>query len=302
MTPTRGFCHSVFLLVQAASVKPRQTVNSWVEAARRSPTFMASAFDLESTAQTLLQLDLARVECNIVRIDHRLNSAGRYASIETLALIARVLLDCRRPQWLAVSVKNGAVLDEWVPTSEQRDLEWLGDLRNPILIDLHSDCDDVERFREWLGGVGERLVVAIERQRGRTVRHVARISDAFGFDIESSGTDGRICLEVKTTLESGADRFFITKNEALTAATLRKEWCLLQVVMDPTAATEAVVTRTQVRCVRLLRANEVLKLLPIDSSTGEWIDSARISPLPTSWADWAFEIPSSWCDSGYRNS
>ena len=298
MTPTHGLCHSVFLLAQAATVKPRQTVESWVKAALRSPTFMAIALDLESAARILIKLDLARIDRDVVQIDQRLSRAGTYATLETLALIAQTLLSRRPPPWLGVSVENGAVLDEWMPTSGQRDLEWLGDFRDPILVGLHRDRNGIEEFCGWLGGVGEGLVVAIERHRGCKVRHVARISDAFGFDVASVGAEGRKCLEVKTTLESGVDRFFISKHEIHTAAALKDEWCLLQVVLNSTAVTEGLITRNEIQSVRFLTSAKVLALAPIDTSTGEWIDSARISAPHPCWSDWPFEIPLSWCVRG----
>ena len=302
MMPTRGLCHSVFLLAQAAMLAPRLTIGSWVDAARRSPTYMASALDLESAAQVLIGLGLADVDCDVVRIDPRLSRAGRFATTETLARIAQTLLGQSPPQWLTVSVEDGAVLDEWMPTSDQRDLEWLGDFRDPILIDLHRVCGDVEEYREWLGEIGENLVVTIERHRHRRVRHVAQISDAFGFDVESVGADGRKCLEVKTALESNADRFFISKHEVRTAAANSEEWCLVQVVLRSTAATEGLIKLREVLCVRFLDASRVIALTPIDTSTGEWIESARISPTHDSWAVWPFEIPSSWCATGYHES
>ena len=302
MTPSRGLCHGVFLLVQTAVIKARPTIESWVEAARRTPTIMASALDLDFAARMLVRLGLARIDCKRVKIDQRLRRVGRSATTDTLTLIARTLLAEHPPPWLGASVRDGVVLDEWVPTSDQRNLEWLGDLRDPILVDIHKSQSDADQFRNWLGQVGESVVVAIERRRNRSVRHVAQISDAFGFDVESVGAEGRKCLEVKTSLESTAGRFYISKHEVHTAAENIREWCLLQVIISTRAATADVVKFDQVRTVRFLGANEILALTPIDTSTGEWIESARISPPSDRWLDWDFEIPSSWCATGYRVS
>ncbi len=211
--PTRGLCHSVFLLACATRSKSLPSIDAWVAAARRSPTYMARALGIRAAADALVAMELAGVEAGCVRLDERIVNAGEEASTQTFAHIARIILDVSPPPWIHAAVVDGTVRAEFIPTATEEALDWLSDLRDPLLFAAKNENDQGEDFRDWLGSLGESLVAESERRSGRRVIQVSRISDYFGYDIQSDGSGGRRCIEVKTTLETAADRFFISKNE-----------------------------------------------------------------------------------------
>lgn len=298
--PTRGLCYSVFILTYLAKTKVCENRKEWVDAAREVPTIMTSALALEPAAIYLENIGLASIGGSRVVVEPRLVAAGETANTTTLAAIAKVLMGVDPPGWLTTAVFNDELRWEFVPTSDGEDLAWLEDLLVPLLCDLRRSQDESEEFRSWLGKVGENLVVASEEGRGRDVRQVSLISDAFGFDIESRSLESRYCLEVKTTLESRSDTFFITKNETRKAAEIRDQWKLIQVVLTPVAITQEQITAAHVREVRALDASTVLSLLPIDTDTGIWIETAEISPPRRAWTQEALHLPEDWLFPGYR--
>lgn len=261
---------------------------------------MAEALDLDSVAADLLELELVQVQAGVITIDDRLRRAGTLANTETLARIARTVLSHERPPWLAVSVSGNTVQHEWLPLRVQRDLEWLGELLDPILVHVRDSQSREGVFRRWLGSAGESLIVAIERNRGRSVRHVAKLSDAFGFDVESCGPTDRKCIEVKTCLESGAERFFISRHEVDTSIRLGEQWLLIQVTLRAKASTDDSLDSSHVVDVQLLAGRKVWNLGPRDSPTGVWLDAARIRAASCLWSKWDFGIPETWSFPGYR--
>ena len=300
--PTRGLCHSVFLLAYAAQSKHRLTLPEWVAAARQIPTFMASALAIDSAAQMLLEDGLAVVDENGVHIDPRLAGAGDEANTEILATIAAILLAVRPPPWFRTAVRRGSVAPEFIPTQDEESLSWLDKLRDPILLDLAAKKENEDTFRIWLGGLGEKLVLDSERHRGRRIVHVSRISDYFGYDIETHHGHTAWQIEVKTCLSSNADQFFISRNEANRALQLASTWRLVQVIFDPAVTTVANVTIEHIVSARTLSAWHLVELLPKDSDTGVWIDSARISPQLDAWAEWKIDAPPSWTYPGYLSA
>ena len=189
---------------------------------------------------------------------------------------------------------------ELIPTTGEAALAWLEDLRDPLLVDLRRCHDESSEFREWLGRVGEDLVVRSEEMQGCRVRHVSRLSDSFGFDVESCDSFGRRCIEVKTTLQSAAHRFFITKNEVAKAAAHGTDWCLVQIVLHQGAAADDILTGEHVCQSRFLPGSAVLALGPADTATGVWLNSAQITPPPEVWSPWKLAVPASWSFPGYR--
>ena len=299
--PTRGLCHSVFLLAQSARVKRRKSIEEWIEAARRAPTIMASALAVDSVAEFLVSQRLAGIDEDGVSIDEDLVNAGAEACTETFAAIARIILHAKPPSWVSSAVIDGIVCSELIPTSDERALEWLEDLRDPLLIDIKKSNDQAGHFRAWLGAVGESLVVTSERQSGRSVTQVSRISDSIGFDIDSLGPGGRRCIEVKTSLESTAERFFISRNETSKALSLGVNWYLVQIILRSNTATDDQITPAHVVGSRLLKASDLLQMLPSDTITGVWMDSARIMPPKEAWGAWNLVPNLVWRVPGYRS-
>jgi len=300
-TPRRGLCHSVFLLTYTAQSKNRLTLTEWVAAARRIPTFMAGALAIDSAAQMLIEDGLASVDSKGVRVDDRLVEAGDEANTETLATIAAILLGVRPPPWFRTAVRRGSVAPEFIPTEDEESLRWLDNLRDPILLGLAARNEKDDSFRVWLGSLGERLVVDSERNQNRRVVHASRISDSFGYDIETEDGHSSWLLEVKTCLSSNKEHFYISKNEANRAHELAARWKLVQIVLDSTVTTGADVTVEHFVSARFLTADQLIGLLPKDTDTGLWIESARIAPPSSAWADWIVDVPPAWSYPGFRS-
>ena len=195
---------------------------------------------------------------------------------------------------------TGVVRSELIPTADEQALAWLEDLRDPLLFDLKDQNEEVANFRDWLGRVGESIVVESERQQGRRVRQVSLISDSYGFDVESIDDTGRRCIEVKTALESTRSRFFISKNEVTKAATFHKEWHLVQVILRQDALADELITNEHIFHSRTLEATSMIELVPTDTETGVWVDSARITPPKDDWSTWELSVPACWCFPGYN--
>lgn len=299
--PTRGMCHSVFLLAYAARTKPRRNTNEWVAGAQRLPTLMAEALGLNEAANLLRAEGLAWSEQESIMVDQRLVHAGSVATAETLGAIAKVLLQAAPPPWVKHAIRGGKVRWELVPSADARDLVWLGDLLEPLLLDLQHDTEESDRFRTWLGGVGESFLVASETARGAKVRHVALVSDAFGYDVESVLDAERLLIEVKTTVERNAGTFMVTKNEARSAATLAPDWVLMQVILKHSAIVDEHITLDHVVAVRSLRTARLEPLLPRDTPNGEWTGSARITAPDDAWTIDDYVAPTSWSVDGYRS-
>ena len=135
---------------------------------------------------------------------------------------------------------------------------------------------------------------------GRYVSHVSLISDAFGYDIESASGQSRYYIEVKTTLETRAETFFITKNETQKAAGLKDQWRLVQIVLTPEAITQEEITGVHVIEARALDSSTLLSLIPVDKDTGIWVDSAVIRPPSSAWTAEVLNLPDDWHFGGYR--
>jgi hypothetical protein len=260
---------------------------------------MASALAIESAAQMLLDEGLAIVNENGVRVDYRLVEAGDEANTETLATIASILLREKLPRWFWPAVRSGNIAPEFIPTQDEESLNWLDNLRDPILLDIAAKKQREDTFRVWLGALGEKLVVDSERHQHRRVVHSSKISDAFGYDIETYYGQSISQIEVKTCLSSNTEHFFISKNEANKAQQLAATWKLVQVIFDPIVTTIDNVTIEHFVSARILSADQIFTLLPKDSETGLWIDSARITPRVELWSEWRIEPPLFWSYPGH---
>jgi len=299
--PSRGLCHSVYLLIYSARLHPASK-ESWIAIARRTPTFMAGALAIDEAADHLLKLNLAIDTGYKIEIDEQLEATDNEASNLTLTQIARILLHKCPPQWINTALNNGTVLSEFIPTEDEQTLAWLEDLRDPLLIDLEGQDDDSDKFRSWLGDIGESIVFESEKNNERKPIQVSRISDSFGFDIESRDTSGVRCIEVKTTLETKANRFFISKNEVEKATLLRKQWNLVQITLCQTAIIDKIITKDHIINARTLTAKEIISFSPKNSDTGTWIESAIITPPPHTWESYELSISPEWSAPGYQQS
>lgn len=295
MIPSRGTCHGVFLLVHSARCGPRRSLVEWVSFAKSAPTVMAAAIDLDVIARALFDCGLASLDSGAVVLHEGLAALGRAATDDVLMMIASLLLAKSNPAWLHASTATGEFRPELVPSMELNALGWLGESLEPLLIGAKSHEDRDNAFKNWLGAVGEFLVVTTEQHIGATVRHVSLISDAFGYDIESV-RDRTRRIEVKTSVVGTEQRLYLTRNEITVASRYRDEWVLIQVVLRPEALTATTLTREHVHSSRQLAAQSVIEVLPRDSEHCRWIETVELSTSNLDWTAYisSDEIPDQW--------
>ncbi len=300
--PTRGLCHSIFLLAYSATSNTRTNKAGLLSAARRIPTFMSDALAMDAALEYLLELRLASIKDNRVILDKRLTFIDQDVSTATLARIAMIILHLDPPQWLPTVVLNGELHKELIPSYDEQSLAWLGGYLEPFLLETHKDNKHLDAFKAWLGNIGEQIVLANEIERGHEASQVSLISDSFGFDIESFRNSKRLCLEVKTSLESRAERFFVSRNEVNKAGMLHGSWALVHIILSNQVATAEVITREHLQVSRMMPSKELMQLTPCDSSTGIWTESALIQPDEDAWSSWPISIPKDWSHPGFENT
>ena len=99
-----------------------------------------------------------------------------------------------------------------------------------VVRDLWTKVDDAQR--KLIGAAGEEALVGILENAGSLdVRHVAKESDAYGYDIEARAGDACFHLEVKSTTRRNRIRFYLSRNEF---ETMRRDpsWILVVVRLD----------------------------------------------------------------------
>lgn len=296
--PTRGLCHSVFLLTYSARVSQGSCRDEWISVARSVPSYMAGALAIESAARLLLDLDLAILHEDGIKIDARLAAAGDQVNVETLSAIAAVLLRAMPPIWLRHAVKDERVIPQEIPPEDLANLEWLGACRDPILLGIRGTADG--EFRAWLGNLGELVLVESERQLGSMVTHASKLSDSFGYDVKSQRSGRERCIEVKASLQASARSFYISKNEARVAERLGDSWVLVQVIFKRSVVHLPYICREQVCSTRYITSEKLLGAVPVDTETGTWQTKARISLRDEVWEDWETSLPPSWACAGFN--
>lgn len=299
MLPTRGACHGVFLLVHSARSVARSSVEDWIGYARTMPTVMAAALDLDGLGNSLFRSGLVRMRGGRVWLHPELAQVGDAATEEVLMRIAGLLLRWERPPWSHAALAGGELSLEFIPSADLDALQWLGEDLEPLLVNLQGAPQVDDGFKQWLGQVGESLVVAWERRSGAFVRHVSRISDCFGYDVESTAHLRRR-LEVKTSVVGSEHRVYLTRNEANKAKRHRSEWFLIQVVLKPEALTAPRLTRDHVEYVRQLAGSFVIEVLPVESVRCRWLEAVELNVDGLGWVPYlpSVPVPEDWAAVG----
>jgi hypothetical protein len=247
---------------------------------------------------------ISTVETSIV-VDRKLDdAAGDSPSEAALERIAKILISVAPPPWFKTAIVNDELNMAFVPEQDRNNSSWLGVFFEHMMVGLHSELDPGAEFRAWLGQAGESVVMANEINRGRNAKQVSKISDRFGYDVESTNGKSRYCIEVKTTTPNRSEIFHITKNETRKAATLRDEWKLVQIILRSEALliTKERLTSEDVEEARTLDAVTLLSLTPVDKNTGIWVDSAEITPPPSAWKSESLNLPKDWQFSGLQDA
>jgi hypothetical protein len=301
VVPSRGICETVFLLTEAGSTSRLESLEAWVNATHRLVAGVGNQGDrIANGAAFMTQSDLARIRDGLVVVDGRLVQCGNRMEHFTLVRVARIVLEAEPPRWLGPATAGNKFDPECVPDSDLEKLQWLGELLEPLLLQLNSRDPDNERFKTWLGETGELIALQLERSKqGRTAERVSQLSDMLGYDIQSTSTTNDVTrIEVKTSIKHRHNRFFISRNEVNKAERFGDEWTITQVILTSNAVVADVITRDHVDTIRTMSAAELLELTPNDTEYGKWTESAQITTNESVWNEIEFELPPEWTAPG----
>jgi hypothetical protein len=281
-------------LVYAAKVDHPPSFAEWVDRARRIPAGQAHSHNLSDIASELMTVGLVRDEQGVIRVTGlpSCDIANRSAKVR----MAKTLLQRRRPSWLPLSGDVQRIVPNLVPREDLVALQWLGDDLNHILASLlvPPAQDDTAVKLGWLG---EHIVADAERGAGRHVDHVSEISASYGYDLTSvSLSDGSVTkIEVKTAVENGAGRFYLSRNEYEQSRRYPDEWMLLQVVLDSRIIwTQETLEPSVVIAIRSL-PNEVLRReTVIDREWCAWKESVAFNLPLEGWREYRLSLPADW--------
>jgi hypothetical protein len=282
MLPSQGRCLAVFLLSRAATLKPRSTIEEWINAAQSASSIVAASLNLKQPAEILLLSDLAHHREQVI-VSQDLANLCTVADRATLTGIARVLLLRFPPPWLRIAVRDGSVSYDYVPAADLDELQWLDADLTDILIDVYRKIEDVrnDQIRKWFGETAELIVVAALKLAGRSPVHVSRISDVFGYDIECQSPHERI--EVKAASENTKGRFHLSRNEFEKSKLHGPQWKLLQVVFRTETLVLPTIRSTEVMELLELPSVAIGQVIPPDTPSFKWGESAEVSPPSQSW-------------------
>lgn len=254
---------------------------------------MAGAVDLDGCAQGILRLGLAKIS-DAVRLDQVLSALSDRADRPTLIAISSLLLRLDPPPWMSLAVRGGVVFREYIPSDDLRDLEWLEPYLDQLLVEAAAGLyrHHLESLREALGMAGELVVLAAAAEGGSLALHVADVSDVYGYDIEIH-TPFKQRLEVKSTTSASEGAFHLSRNEFDKCRQYGREWRLVQVIFDSSVFTDESISASHVLAINELAGLELLDLVPPDSATFRWTDSAVIHPPVDSWSPSELQVPGS---------
>lgn len=300
MLPNRGKCNGVFILAHAAKFARPKNLKQWVEAAKQRPTFLAAALNFENIAEEMLKFNLAFVKDKIV-LDESLLSIVEVADHWTLAQIARLILLRTRPVWIDLVVQGGKVSREYIPEMDFLSLEWLGAELDQILTQLAEELSykSNELRRQLVGDAAEQLIFQSLSLSGLKVRHVSKVSDSFGYDIEAIGN--RVDrIEVKGTSAHYQGQFHISRNEYEKSLKFVDEWRVVQVLFDSKAYVCDEIDISFVSDVRYLTASVLRQFIPPDTGNFRWTESALLCIPIRHWLPAEFELCKKFRARGFR--
>ncbi|MFG3393095.1 protein NO VEIN domain-containing protein [Streptomyces parvus] len=287
LLPRHGVVFAVLYLARVARLASRGSVDDWVSAALSHGSYMTAATDLRSPAQAMVRAGLASVgEQGEIKVGRSIaavatsKGGGRHA----MRHAAVVLLVAQPPAWLRVAVNEDGVERAYIPQPDLDALSWLEESLEEVLVEarrLVGDPDGADLSAE-IGAVAEEIVAAALRAAGKEPIHVARISDAYGYDVDVCEGPVRF-LEVKSAGPNTLSRFHLSRHEFDTSVRHGEAWRLVQVVFAPSAFVADVITAADVSCIRELPASALRGLVPEDSPAFRWEESALVAPRPGLW-------------------
>jgi hypothetical protein len=245
---------------------------------------MAASLDLAGTAQLLQDAGLAWVD-NVVIISRDLARLDRVADLTTLKAIARLLLSRCPPPWLRTAVIDDGLVPEFIPAADLAALSWLGSDLEPIIVAVHRrlyGTQDAELLKR-LGDAGELMIMSGFQSIGVRARHVALVSDHFGYDIELDHVDKVQGIEVKTVVPSTSDRILLSRNEFDVSRRMADRWKIVQVTLSSQVIARGRVTTADLLQIRELSSASLSLIAQPDSECFKWTESAEFRPPAEMW-------------------
>lgn len=269
-----------------------RSIPEWVSAARERSTFMSRALSLEEIASDLIGLRLVLLREEFTAAD-RLHELSDKADTTTLQEIARQVLKANPPAWIRFVVADGVINRDYIPSSDLADLSWLGENLEQILIDVYNSAGYASRdaILKAMGDSAELFILAALKCIGRSPRHVAKLSDMYGYDIECLGPPfDRI--EVKAASRLSSCKFHLSRNEFEKSVIYGTEWRLIQVIFSGAAFLNKTIKASHVESIRQIRQQTLEKIIPCDTATFKWTDSAEVFPPIDAWVPVEFDLDS----------
>ncbi|MFF9081722.1 protein NO VEIN domain-containing protein [Streptomyces rubiginosohelvolus] len=303
LLPRHGVAFAVLHLARVAGLAPRGSIDEWVSAALRHGSYMTAATDLRSSAHAMVNAGLASVgEQGEIRVGRAIAAvaASKGGARHAMRHAAVVLLVARPPAWLRVAVNADGVERVYIPQSDLDALSWLEEALDEVLVEarrLVGDADGADLSAE-IGDAAEEIVAAALRAAGKQPVHVARISDAYGYDVDVCEGPVRF-LEVKSAGPKTLSRFHLSRHEFDTSVRHGDAWCLVQVVFAGSAFVADPITAADVSCIRELPASALRALVPADSVAFRWQESALVTPRPDLWRPSALRPDPSFVRPGF---
>jgi hypothetical protein len=284
MLPRHGAVYGIFLLAYAARLSPRRNLDEWIEAARATSSFLARAIDLGEPAKALIRFQLVEIT-DRVALASPLHLLSETADRATLLGLARLLLGIAPPVWLHLAINNGNVEREYIPTDDLEALTWLEPDLDRLLLDTHAHArlyDDQQDLRKRVGDAAELFLMAAFAYAGARPVHVARLSDAYGYDIELRGqsTDR---IEIKAASPKTRGRFYLSRNEYEKSCAFGNEWRLLQVIFTREAFVAGRLDHSHVQEILRLKPEGIRSIVPPDTERFIWMESAQLVPDQSMW-------------------
>jgi len=246
---------------------------------------MASSLDLLGTALLLIDAGLARIDGKIIN-SRALGRLNMIADLTTLKAIARLLLGRRPPDWLRTVVVDGRLAIEFIPKQDLDAISWLGADLEAIITTVHRELygDGDDELRKLLGDAGELAVMSAFHLKGLNPRHVALVSDRFGYDIEVLQRDKRYGYEVKTAVAATAGRILLSRHEFEVAAAMDVRWSIVQVTFSTKVLAVGRATAEDVVGIRQLGSERLRTMAPTEPATFRWNESAEFRPGEADWS------------------
>jgi hypothetical protein len=262
---------------------------------------MSRALHLDETAKGLLKHGLAKMSGHIC-LAEGLISFSVQADKPTLIAIARLLLQASPPNWLRFVVRDGQVAREYMPTEDLENLAWIEPELDQMLLDAYGTLSvNDDEFLKAMGDAAELFILAALVRKGANPLHVSKLSDSYGYDIECSGTVVNR-IEVKAASHASRSKFHISRNEFEKSSHYGPQWRLLQVIFTNAAFLSDHLDSSHVASVRELRYGVLQELVPADTQSFKWAESAQITTTSEVWGSTDIELDPDFRTTGFRHN